>query len=125
VTPKDRDRRLFLQAKNNLADAPGMAFRIVDGRIEWEPDPVYDNVDIAGQQSKVTPREIAEAFLERALQDGPVAADQIFEEAEKKGINKTTLYRAKRELKVESQKHGSAWTWALIGEEAAGGKDGQ
>jgi putative DNA primase/helicase len=123
--PKDRDRRLFLQAKNNLADAPGMAFRIVDGRIEWEPDPVYDNVDIAGQQSKVTPREIAEAFLERALQDGPVPADQILEEAMKKGISKTTLYRVKRDLKVDSQRSGNAWLWALIEQDETGDQDGQ
>jgi hypothetical protein len=95
---------LFLQAKNNLADAPGLAFRIIGGRVEWDSEPVYDDVDIAAQQTRVTPREKAEAFLERELQKGPMPAKKLFEKAQRQGLSLKTLRRAKKELGVKTDR---------------------
>jgi hypothetical protein len=115
---KDCDRRLFLQAKNNLADASGLAFRIVDGRVEWEPDPVFDDVDIASQQNRANPREIAEAFLERELQHGPQPAKDLLRKATDRGIRLRTLRRAKKDLGVRSRAFEGQSHWSLEEEEA-------
>jgi RecA-family ATPase len=55
--PDDKDRRLFLHAKNNLAEPPqGLAFRleqvavgegIVTSRVDWEHDPITTTADEA------------------------------------------------------------------------------
>jgi hypothetical protein len=46
--PNDPQRRLFLPAKLNLAQDPdGLAYRIQDGRVLWEPDPVKMHADDA------------------------------------------------------------------------------
>jgi len=45
---EDDKRRLFLPIKNNIAeDQGGLAFRIIDGALEWEPDPVAIRADEA------------------------------------------------------------------------------
>ena len=111
--PKEPDRRLMLQAKNNLADAAGLAFHIRGGRVDWEPDPVTENVDAVSQQCRISPREMAEGFLERALEKGPLSTDDIMRRAQERGIRVGTLQRAKRELSVTSVKQGDRWFWAL------------
>ena len=108
---EDRQRRLFLQAKNNLADAAGLAFRIENDVVKWEEDPIYDDVDQATQQPKTTHLERAEALLERELQDAPVACQELINKARVGNISETTLRRAKKSLGVKHEQRGDHFVW--------------
>jgi hypothetical protein len=57
----------------------------------------------------------AEHFLEVELADGPRPASEIEAGAKKIGIARTTLFRARRALGVESSKSGfkGGWEWSL------------
>jgi hypothetical protein len=123
----DPDRRLFLPAKNNLAeDRTGLAYRIVPGRggsprLAWEPDLITDiaaDEALAGSAtSKAKPREEAAAWLQARLSNGPVEAKAIWGEAEGIGLAKRTVNRAKEQLSVETFKEAGrldgAWFWQL------------
>ena len=121
--PNDKDRRLFLHAKNNLAEPPqGLAFRleqvivgegIVTSRVDWEPDPITSTADealAADGKSNLALVE-AEDFLEALLADGPVPSKQVEEEAEEAGIAKATLRRAKANLGIKPYKDGMRGGW--------------
>lgn len=110
--PDDDDRKLFLPVKNNLAKATGLAYRIVDGRIEWEPAPVLITIDDLDNDSE-TPRSEAAAWLEGTLKDGPATAKDILKQAKADGICERTLRYAKKELEVISRRDGDFWKWEL------------
>jgi putative DNA primase/helicase len=132
---KDKDdltgrRRLLLPVKNNLGnDESGLAYRLsarhADGNVpvvEWEPEPVSiradDAMSFAPQRRGPKPdaRNEAVEFLRSALAKGPRLGKEIMEEArEAHGIAKTTLTRAKKELKVESYQGSTPgpWYWKL------------
>ena len=65
---------------------------------------------LAGTQNKV---DVAMAFLEDALSDGPVVGKDLIEMAKQMGISERTLRRAKGKLKVDSDKSDfdSEWVW--------------
>ncbi|HUT56397.1 MAG TPA: AAA family ATPase, partial [Phycisphaerae bacterium] len=81
---KNKDRRLFLHAKNNLAEPPqGLAFRLeqrvvgeglVTSRVDWEPEPLKMTADealaVRGNGSLAVKE--AEDFLQTLLSGGPV-----------------------------------------------------
>ena len=64
-------------------------------------------------------REIAADFLRKKLADGPLPASEVQEAAVAAGISIPTLYRAKRSVKVRSEKRGQPgsdpqwWSWTL------------
>ncbi|MCX7962696.1 MAG: AAA family ATPase, partial [Burkholderiales bacterium] len=126
--PADKDRRLFLPAKNNLGDdRTGYAFRIepatVGGiptsRVLWEPDRVAVTADeaLAGpadaeERSAV---EEAAAFLRELLADGPMSARRVRTDAEGAGHSWAAVRRAQKLLGVEVAKTGlrGGWEWRL------------
>jgi putative DNA primase/helicase len=132
--PEDKNSKLFVKAKNNLAPDKkalryGFGVKTVghDARLKkdidapyivWHPQHVEMTANEAMQaadgQSGYAKREAREFLLER-LEAGPVKADELYEEAEQNGISKRTLKRAKKDLKIRSYKeHGKmdgAWTW--------------
>ena len=123
----DPARRLFLPAKNNIGiDDTGLAFRL-DGNpiphIEWEHLPVRISADEA-----ITPperhrgpapenRDEAAAWLRDVLAGGPQPAEHLYAEADKVGITKGTLRRAKEVAGVTARKQSfdGPWTWQLPG----------
>ncbi len=131
----DRDRRLFLPAKNNLAKSPpGLAFRIEDDgsgpQVAWEPNPVDVELEDAVAESprgsgKKNSERLLEAcdFLRTELtnpetgQPKPAAAKQLSKDARDAGIAMATLRRAKEMLKVVSRKlrfeGDGTWVWEL------------
>jgi putative DNA primase/helicase len=132
--PDDKVRRLLLPLKNNLGpDVAGLAFRIegatvvspVAGSLEtsrviWESEPVFMTADEAMQTTEGSPRstgalEEAKAWLRETLRNGPVAATQIFVDAEAKGISQRTLQRASTEINLQKVKESmeSGWYWSL------------
>jgi len=121
--PNDRDRRLFLHAKSNLAEpSQGLAFRlerrvvgegIVTSRVEWEPEPVTTTADEALAADGKSSLALAEAedFLHALLAEGPVPSKQLDAEAQEAGITKATLRRAKANLGIKSYKDGMKGGW--------------
>lgn len=126
----DKDLRLLLHAKNNLAAQPqGLAFRleqriigegIPTSRIEWEQEPVgitADEVLSAPASSKRNNSAVEEAkfFLLELLADGPVLAKQVWSEADNVGLARATVNRAKKELGIKPGKIGmeGGWAWSL------------
>jgi putative DNA primase/helicase len=132
--PEDKDAKLFVKAKNNLtrdtkALRYGMGVKTVghDAKLNvditapfivWHPQHVEITANEAMQaaEGKTAKRE-ARNFLQERLSAGPVDADELIEEAEQEGISRRTLYRAKKELQVRSEKakgeFGGKWVWSL------------
>src|SRR5262249_56300438 len=132
--PDDKNSKLFVKAKNNLAKDTtalryGMNIATV-GRdkklgvdisapyIVWHGQHVEitANEAMQGAEGKTAKREAKEFLLER-LRVGPANSDDLIEEARQEGIAMVTLRRAKKELGIKSRKQrGStdgAWMWEL------------
>src|SRR5262245_5711331 len=134
--PENKECKLFVKAKNNLARDTkalryGMGVKTVghDPRLRvdieapfivWHPQHVEitanEAMQAAGGQSGYAKREAREFLLER-LEAGPVKADDLLEEAGQNGIAKRTLNRAKKELRIKSRKTpgklDGEWYWEL------------
>ena len=120
---EDSDRRLFLPAKLNLAVMPsGIAYRIVNGRLQWDTAPVTVTADelcrrLAVPETGVTAFDEAQEWLAHALEDGPKSAEEVLQDAKDEGVSRATLGRAKRALGVKTRKEGfgkdGSWVWEL------------
>lgn len=115
--PGDPDRRIFAATKNNNAPevAESLAFRIVDGTVQWEAGTVALTAEDLGvaDNSRNTKRDDAAGWLKERLALGPVASDQLKAEGKSLGLSWATLRRAKDEAGVIARKEGSAWLWKL------------
>ena len=129
--PEDENRRLFLQAKNNLAPkSKGLAFRveqrliadgIVASNISWESDHVMASVDEAllasetkgGGESRSGKDEAAD-FLRDALASGPVDVSEVETMARSAGLlgdnqrlgQNKAFQNARKELGITSDREG-------------------
>jgi putative DNA primase/helicase len=134
IEDTDKDRRLFLHAKNNLAPAPqGLAFRlqqtivdpdrnIVSSCARWEPEPVSMTAndalaaDVAGDSNRSAIEE-AEEFLRDLLSEGPVSAKDVKAEANSAGLTWATVRRAKDRIGIKPKREGfgddGVWVWEL------------
>jgi putative DNA primase/helicase len=133
--PEDKNSKLFVKAKNNLARDTkalryGMGLKNV-GRdaklgvditapfIVWHPQHVEitANEAMAAAGGGHTAKREAREFLRERLEVGPMKADEIIGEAKQDGIAKRTLDRAKKELGIKSHKTPSRfdgeWFWEL------------
>ena len=132
----DPARRLFVQAKNNLAaDAGGLAFRveqrlvgkdIVASAITWERERIArtaDEILQANREGSEKPeRAEAEEFLRDALARGPRPSTEIEAEAKGAGIAWRTVRRAQQALGIKPYRRAEAgdglgksgrWYWSL------------
>lgn len=124
--PEDSSRRLFLGVKQNLGNAPGLAFRIEGapngaGFAIWEKDPVALTIgeveaDSGSEDDRGSVDE-AVAWLEAFLSDGPVKASEAKSRSAKDGIRDRTLNRAKKKLKVGTTQKDRCWWWSLPGKD--------
>jgi hypothetical protein len=117
--PHDADRRLFLCVKNNLArDSGGLAYRIVDGRLEWEAGPVSTTADdVLGESERAGGKcASAEEWLSEYLASGPKPYKEIADDAKAAGISIGTLRRAREGLGIRPRKagFGLGWCWSLV-----------
>ncbi len=125
---ENKDRRLLLPGKNNLApEGGGLAFSIAGDppAISWERDPVKMTADDAlatengNEKQKPGPepqaRNQAAEWLQDLLRDGPMASAKIKEEAQDAGYVWRTVHRAKDELGIKPyrEQFGGAWMWKL------------
>lgn len=136
--PEVEDRRLFVKAKNNSAGPAKKTLSFLTGvrmvgndpettedilapYLEWGPSYVEISASDAmqaeaGGNRGRAERQEAKDFLQDRLAAGPLKQSELFEEAEGAGISKSTLNRAKKDLKVVSRKGkglDNAWTWEL------------
>lgn len=117
-------RRLFLPAKFNLAHEPsGLAYRIEEGRVAWETDPVSMHADDAFEAELEShsekggrggDRREACAWLRSQLANGPLASNEIIADAKEQGISERTLRRAFKEISCRAKKGVDGfWHWEL------------
>ncbi len=107
----------------NVAQDPnGLAYRISDGRVVWEIDPVRMHADDAfkaelkvGSESSSRGAERREAseWIREQLANGPVPSNQMIADAKENGIAERTLRRALKEMGGQSKKDGDKWVWCL------------
>ena len=121
---EDKDRRLLLHAKNNLAPPPqGLAFKlrqtivgdegqgIAASCVAWEPDHVSITADAAlaapedNEQRRPALAE-AEEFLRNVLGRGAQCTKEVQRQAEDAGIASKTLRRAREKLGVKIRTDG-------------------
>jgi hypothetical protein len=119
--PEDPKRRILAANKHNLSrPATSLTFRIEEAsngaaRVErggistlTARDILKESVD-PEQKSALSE---AKEFLTQELAEGPVAAEEVQEDARGAGVSERTLKRAKREMGVGSRKRGEVWYWA-------------
>lgn len=126
--PEDSNRRLLLPVKNNLAAAPGLAYRIESasngaGFAVWQDGTVDISIgeveaDDSGEDRSAT-TEAAE-WLRSFLADGPVKSAEAIRQANRDGITTITLKRAKTGAGVQSEQKHRAWWWKLQGQSIGG-----
>lgn len=126
----DDERRLFLEVKNNIGNADGMAFSLKSfgdtAQVVWEADPVEMKADDAlcdvFDNSENTSRlDEAVSWLMDELKDGPKPAKEILKRSRDDGHSLATIRRAKEKLGVVAKKsgkeHGNISFWHLPGSE--------
>ncbi len=119
------ERRFLLPVKNNLAnDSKGLAYRIVGGKIEWEPDPILISADdalAAEAKARQRPSEMDRAvvFLKGLLEAGAMWKDDVVARGKVFGFAVRTLERAKKESSIGDKRlkteHGVRSFWHLSG----------
>jgi transposase-like protein len=129
---EDGNQRVLAVSSSNLAAiAPSCVYRIDTARIMGDTEEEITTAamvfvgesavgahDLLGGQPDDDERMAggeAEHFLEVELADGPRPASEIEAGARRIGIARTTLFRARRALGVESSKAGfkGGWEWSL------------
>ncbi|QEL20406.1 AAA family ATPase [Limnoglobus roseus] len=127
--PEDKDRRLLLPGKNNLAkERDGLAFRLEGDptTVVFEDGPVTLSADDAlanearshAEKRKPGPRADARMkaaqWLGEQLASGPKTPRELEEAAEKIGLGLRTLQRAAEDMGVERNKtYAGGWLWKL------------
>jgi hypothetical protein len=142
--PENKDRRLLLPVKNNLAPGGnGLAFRleqrlvgdpdreIVASSVVWEPEPVTTTADQALQATdaqaggQVSVGKEAEDLLLDLLGSNAVPVTDIKAEAVAAGISWPTVRRAKDRLGIIAERNGfgseGQWLWRLLDAPSAKG----
>jgi len=113
--PNDASKRVVAHAKSNLAQmGPSQAYTLKSGRFAWAGRSSLSAEELGGPPPDAdlrSAREEATEFLIGMLADGPKPALQVQAEAAKLRISSATLRRAKRDLKVKSEREGEQWTW--------------
>lgn len=114
-------RRLLLPAKMNLrpiAQCPGRAFVIDDGRLRWDPEPISIRPD---ELQRLTAKGLATSDrlldvierLQRLLSGGAMPSLQVHEWAAEQRIPRVLLFQAKRHAGVQARRDGESrqWCW--------------
>ncbi|MDP9379796.1 MAG: AAA family ATPase [Chloroflexota bacterium] len=126
----DSERTAVAHIKCNLGPLlDPVEYRIVgageEASLEWlGVAPELGEADLLAPPSgiSVTEREEAAEFLRSILQDGPLAARDVIQEARRAGIAERTLQRASKDLGVTKRRDNEAggkrgqggWVWELL-----------
>jgi putative DNA primase/helicase len=131
--PRESERRLVLPVKSNLGqDRVGFAFRIVEGRVEFEPEALSGTADeIIGGGNALNEQRAAQvdvnrekyaAALRGILKAGPVPVQEVGAALEKLGLS--LRYIQKRGLRaglgIDVRRVAGGWVWELAEVEGGG-----
>jgi putative DNA primase/helicase len=142
---EDDATHLMLFVKCNCAgrNGNGMRFRVVVKTVPAQGDTPVEGLFVAwdeapvemsandwcfsekGRRNQAEPKrakDIAMAFLEEFLSDGPKLADEVMQEASRRGVKRGTLQSARMALglvirKRPGEAHGP-WVWSLPAEQS-------
>jgi hypothetical protein len=140
-SPQDESEVILAQTKNNVArEQASLAFAVVPSSkdaevpvVDWRGESELSAQDLVcpppGEGAAAPAREQAEELLREVLASGTAAATDVYDEAERRGIRKATLRRAREALGVVCERVGGIssagrWYWSLPGPAAVSG-DGQ
>jgi hypothetical protein len=119
-SPSDPGQRAIVQVKSNLSQfGPALGYNIeADGTFIWTGEsPLTASAILSPELHGEEAGAMTEAkdFLLTALAEGTLPAKDVQTEARHEGISERTLKRAKKELRVRSQKCGmnGVWKWSL------------
>lgn len=111
--PHSGDLRALVCIKMNVAREPKpLGFTVVDGggvpRIEWVGELDVDPDDLLDPPKPRGPSKLDEAkgFVQEKLADGPALTSELIGDAERNGIARRTLDRARKVLGVETKPSG-------------------
>ena len=125
--PQKENCGAIFHIKSNLAPlAEPLGFEISNEKLIWTGKSelkIEDTMSDYKSRDTTSCLDDATEFLSSMLARGPVHAKLILDEAQKSGIAKKTIYRAKEELKILSQKNGSQWYWVLPFQDNEDGQD--
>lgn len=114
------ERKLFIPVKFNIGKKPeGLAYSIQEYEgnllLDWETEPIEESADevLQPETTHSSERDVAKEFLESTLSDGAKPAKEILEEAKSFNLSERTVYRAKKNLNIKSEKKGNEWKWKL------------
>lgn len=121
---ENRDRRLFIPIKNNIAkETTGLAYVVVTAEngapiIAWEPEPLertaYEALAVREQTlEQTTATDEAIEFLKALLSKGPVGAREATKNAKQVGITDKPLRDARKKLGIVAKKptFTGGWEW--------------
>lgn len=121
--PEDKHKRVVIQTKSSLSEeAPSIGFTLDEHGFTWTGVSNLTADDVLsqnkGDDNGKSAVEEAKDFLEDILQDGPVASNSIFIKAQKAGISKASIRRAKDKLNIQAFKEPgkgreAAWMWRI------------
>jgi len=115
----------MVQIKNNLAaQAGGLGYRIIQGEVVWDSDPVsltpdtvFDGATGARGKPEADEKTKSVDFLRNLLANGEVYSKDVYAEADAVGLSKRTVDRAKVEMNVKMRREGfgtgGKWYWSL------------
>lgn len=122
LNPDDENERVVVTVKNNLVKAPpALSFRLDNG-LAWGATPRNGKPeellaqDEPESRSMLRERREAMDFLQRELANGPVSSTTVKADARACGIAERTLFRAKRDVGVQTdtakdQQGRARWFW--------------
>lgn len=122
TNPEKEEQKVVLHIKHNVGPkGQSWAYRLISGpgeslpRVQWDGPSTITVKDLAiGSKSNTpAPRDEAVEFLRTFLKDGPRKASDIDLAADKAGITRRTLSRAKRTLDIKSRQTRREWWWRL------------
>jgi hypothetical protein len=122
--PSDPDRRIVAGLKSNLSRLPAsLAFRLPDGRLEWERGAVNLDAEALLRPGSVADRDDqtdATALIAELLADKqawPLEAKQAIEAAQARGIAERSIQRAAHKHGISMKRRGfgknGQWLWHL------------
>ncbi|MDP9093407.1 MAG: AAA family ATPase [Actinomycetota bacterium] len=127
VDPEDDERRVLAGIKSNLAPLPSaLSYQLVDSpehgcaRVQWLGTSAHNAgslLSMPRDDDERTERDEAVEWLTKYLVDsgGETIAADVIKAANRDGIAKTTLHRARKRAGVTSTKDGfgGPWIWRL------------
>lgn len=117
LDPEDNRRRFFLPVKLNLAATPvGLAYSIIDGRCQWDTEPVTQTVDelVSTRPPQRTDRsdECTES-LSKLLAGGPQPVTEVHASLQQSGYTQREIRTARRALDVVTSHPSPTAPWLL------------